>query len=241
MVALYPGAHVPAAMIDAHPVGRGGDGEVLAVHLTRYPLYDADTPEELPESLRLHLAVMLPERWEAIEARIPADAGEEYRKRLHLQWVRQDTLATNASAVVTRAGDRPALLVLDETMRRHPGASAVGVLVDHASCLVGLRTDHRAADTRGYAVMMTAAAQSGPLALYASALLGWSQWWLDRADEVSDRPVSPWRLPPPPLEIDVVEAWTAYRVHVHEHERVRWPPTPHRPAPEWLVSDTDTP
>lgn len=240
MLALYPGARVPAAMIDAHAVGDDAGGRVLAVHLTRYPLDPPDQRYQRPDSLLwLHLAAVVPEPWQTISERIPANYNREHRARLRDQWIQQDRLVSFADVVVTHAREQPPLLVLDAAMSK--GApSAVGVVIDERTCLVGLRTreEARVQETRGYAVVMTAdGPQPGPVALYASALLGWKQWWLDRADELSDRPVSLDRLPPPPLELDVVEAWTPHRVHLEAPEHARWPARPLRPRRiglDWL-------
>ncbi|WP_370424088.1 hypothetical protein AB8O64_35425 (plasmid) [Streptomyces sp. QH1-20] len=221
MVAVYPGARVPAAEVDSHPLP-GPDG-TLQVHVTRYPVE--------PPSLNLHLLAVEPRPWAEVEARIPASWPEEQRRRLSLENSRQGQLAASATVVVAHAGDTPALLALDSLRRRRAAAQAVGVISGERTVLVWLGTSDLATAS-GYTVTMTADAEPGPLSLYPSALLGWALWWREQADRLTDEHVSFEELPPPPLELDVVEAWIPYRVSLIAHERTTFTPLP-RPPRDW--------
>jgi hypothetical protein len=131
------------------------------------------------------------------------------------------------------------MLMLDTNMRRFPGAAAVGVIIDRRTCLVGLRTTRwqtvgaNNVDT-GYAVTMTSSSEKpGPVTLFASALYGWAIWWVQNARELSSRPRVVGDVPPPPLELELVEARVSHRVTLSQPERTSWPTGPSRPR-NWL-------
>ncbi|WP_370424358.1 hypothetical protein AB8O64_37010 (plasmid) [Streptomyces sp. QH1-20] len=226
MVAVYPGARVPTAEVDTHALA-GPDG-TLQVHVTRYPVEPPGLMWQAPPSLHLHRMAIEPRPWDEIQARIPASWTEEQRRKLSLENLHQGQLAASAAVVVAHAGDTPALLALDSLRRRRAAALAVGVITGERTVLVWLSTSDLAAAS-GYTVTMTADAEPGPLSLYPSALLGWALWWREQADRLTDEHVSFEELPPPPLELDVVEAWTPYRVSLTAHERTTFTPLPSPP------------
>lgn len=241
MVALFPGVMVPAARVDTHPV-MGADG-VLQIYLTRYI---ADMPDDMapePDTLNLHLMAIDPPVW------------AEHREKMHPRYKVEQAACHRpspeserddvgrADVIVTAAKDQPPLLVLDETMHRFPHTSVIGVITKRregmASCLVGLRTcfSHymepgatKPSDAKGYVVTMTATtAKANPLLLYPSALLGWARWWTQNATALSDRDRGMEKLPPPPLSLDITEAWRTFRITLSEPELTRWPAPPPPP------------
>ncbi|MFI7337090.1 hypothetical protein ACIBUY_04020 [Streptomyces sp. NPDC050085] len=237
MHALYPRAQVAAARVDAHST-LAADG-VLNVHLTRYI---ADPPDDLdpePDSLDLHLWAVDPPVWDKHRHSVfPRYQAE--KDACHRYTHEQYEIARRADVIMTAALDRPPMLVLDEKMRQFPSTYAIGVQTDRRegqlSCLVGLRTqfayyrnatDARPADSLGYAVTMTATPNgTHPPRLYPSALLGWARWWIAQAKVLSDRTRDMEQLPPPPLQLDITEAWRTFRVDLTEPERTRWPTVP---------------
>ncbi|MFI9311519.1 hypothetical protein [Streptomyces triculaminicus] len=231
MVAIYPGTRVPAANVDAHSLP-GSDG-VLQVHVTRYPLEPPEVMWQEPETLQLHMMAMVPRPWAEIEPVLPRSWSAEARRRLSEDHFAQEQRAESASVVVAESSDSPPLLALDRLRGRYPYARCVGVIVDGHTMLAWLTTA-RAASQAGYLVTMTASnpQEPGPLSLYPSALYGWARWWHSQAAALIDeRAVTIAELPPPPLTLDVVEAWRPYRVDLTGHDRMTFPdpPTPARP------------
>ncbi|MET9648551.1 hypothetical protein [Streptomyces syringium] len=226
LVAVYPGARVPAAEVDTHPLS-GPDG-ILQIHVTRYPVEPPGLMWQSPPSLTVHLMAVEPRPWAETQARIPASWTEDQRRKLSVENAGQDRLAASATVVIAHAGDTPPLLALDSLRRRRAAAQAVGVITDERTVLVWLSTSDLAAAS-GYTVTMTADDAPGPLSLYPSALLGWALWWREQADRLTDEHVSFEELPPPPLELDVVEAWNPYRVSLTAHERTTFTPLPRPP------------
>ncbi|MGX1909344.1 hypothetical protein ACWIID_10810 [Streptomyces phaeochromogenes] len=220
----------------------GADG-VLQIYLTRYI---ADMPDDIapePEALDLHLMAIDPPVWaehrEKMHPRYGVERDAVYRRSPESE----ENDVGRANVIVTAAKDQPPLLVLDETMHRFPHVSAIGVITrrveGRASCLVGLRTrfSHymvpgatKPCDSKGYVVTMTAAStKAGPLLLYPSALLGWARWWTQNATVLSDRERYMEELPPPPLSLDVTEAWRTFRIDLSDPELTRWPAPPPPP------------
>ncbi|MEU3353078.1 hypothetical protein [Streptomyces sp. NPDC037389] len=141
---------------------------------------------------------------------------------------------------MAEAGDSPPLLALDRLRGRYPYARCVGTIVDGRTVLVWLTTARGASQT-GYLVTMTAAdpQNPGPLSLYPSALYGWVRWWHNHAAALIDeRTVTVAELPPPPLALDVVEAWCPYRIELTGHDRMTFPDVPLSPR---LPVDPDGP
>ncbi|MFI2204692.1 hypothetical protein ACH47Z_28670 [Streptomyces sp. NPDC020192] len=218
----------------------GADG-VLQVHLTRYIPDPPDDIDPEPDTLDLHLWAIDPPVWEAHQSSMfPRYQIEETERRRTSP--AQYEIARRADAIVTLAHDRPPLLVLDEKMRQYPFASVISVQTERreglASCLVGLRTRFsryvepgakKPCDAAGFAVTMTATTKdSQPVPLYASALLGWSRWWTANAAALSDREHSLEELPPPPMHLDITEAWRTFRIDLSEPEHTKWPTVPPR-------------
>ncbi|MFI9311520.1 hypothetical protein [Streptomyces triculaminicus] len=156
------------------------------------------------------------------ESLIPTSWTEGERSRLVTEQLCQESLASTACVVVARADGDPPFLVLDR-LRRRRSAMVIGVIVDDHTVLAWVHTHEgyweRTPDghdgASGFLVTMTADDPDapGPVSLYPSALWGWAQWWCDQAQQlVDDRDVGLADLPPPPLALDVVEAWRAYRV-----------------------------
>ncbi|MCX4666458.1 hypothetical protein OG453_07220 [Streptomyces sp. NBC_01381] len=214
----------------------GPDG-TLQVHLTRYLVEGPRCSE--PDTLGcVHLMSVDPRVWKDFAPDIPQYSVEEPYLRAKTS-AELERLAQSASVLVTHAvdQDQPPMLVLDSTIRRYPGAAAVGVIVDHNTCLVGLRTQFWAPPGTpeserdvGYTVTMsTVGEQPGPLTLYASALYGWAQWWVSNAQDLSSRERLLKDLPPPPLELELVEARVPYRVTLSDTERSSWPAPPPQP------------
>ncbi|MFI0915462.1 hypothetical protein [Streptomyces abikoensis] len=230
MVAIYPGVRVPVATVDTHALP-GSD--VLQVHVTRYPLEPPGVMWQEPETLQLHMMAIVPRPWSEIEPLIPPHWSAEDRRKLSQDRYEQEQRAESASVVVSEAGDSPPLLALDRLRGRYPGARCIGIAADRHTMLVWLTTA-RAAGQTGYLVTMTAAdpQEPGPVSLYASALYGWARWWHGQAAAlIGERTVTIAELPPPPLALDVVEAWRPYRVNITGHDRMTFSdaPTPPRP------------
>lgn len=243
MRALYPGVRVPAVHVDPHCV-TGPDG-TLQVHLTRY-IAEGPLSSE-PDTLSyVHLMSVDPRVWKDFAPDIPRYSVEEPYLRAKTS-AELERLAESSSVLVTHAmgQDQPPMLVLDSTIRRYPGAAAVGVIVDHDTCLVGLRTQFWTPPGTpeidrdvGYTVTMTTVGEErGPLTLYASALYGWAMWWVINAQDLSSRERFLKDLPPPPLELELFEARVPHRVTLSNPERSSWP-TP-RPQPYVPRDDLD--
>ncbi|GLW74678.1 hypothetical protein Kpho02_69760 [Kitasatospora phosalacinea] len=235
MVALYPGAFAPRACVHAHVVGANALGEVLAVHVTRYPLVEPEELQsvELPRTLWRHTFAVVPPRWSEIEPTLRTRTSPEHRSKLEQALYRQQRVVESASVIVARATpeSEPPMILLDTLMRRHLTAEVVGVLIDDRTCLVGVRARrwNNILGTRGYAVTVRAdGPKPGPLSLYPSAIYGWSRWWYSNALEFADRRVERDELPPPPPALDIVEAWQPYRLALEEPERTDWPQLPER-------------
>ncbi|MEU1307764.1 hypothetical protein ABZ419_02545 [Streptomyces cinnamoneus] len=231
MVAIYPGARVPAANVDTHTLP--GPDDVLQVHVTRYPLEPPEVMWQEPETLQLHMMAIVPRPWAEIEPLIPESWSTEARRKLSQDHYDQAKHAESASIVVAEAGDSPPLLALDRLRSRYPYARCIGIIVNRHTVLVWLTTA-RAASQTGYLVTMTAAdpQNPGPLSLYPSALYGWARWWHGQAASLIDeRTVTIAELPPPPVSLDIVEAWRPYRVDLTGHDSMTFPapPTPQRP------------
>ncbi|MEV5242606.1 hypothetical protein AB0K89_26390 [Streptomyces cinnamoneus] len=229
MTVMYPGARVPAADVDTHCVP--GPTGVLQVHLTRYPLEPPSEYWSRPESLVMHRMAVDPRPIDETESFIPTSSTEEERSLVLLEQYRQEDQASVACVVVARADGAPPLLVLDG-LRQRRSATVVGVIVDDHTVLAWVHTHDGYGGTSGYLVTMTAddPGAPGPVSLYPSALWGWAQWWCDQAQQLVDnRDVGLADLPPPPLALDVVEAWRAYRVLLTGPDRVGFPaPNPLR-------------
>ncbi|MGP3992057.1 hypothetical protein [Streptomyces sp. 3N207] len=238
LFAAYPHIPPPAARVDAHVLD---GGEVPAVHLTRYPVLDQVPPQwEEPTGLRLHLAVMDERLWRHYTPRPlrgEPELGSGSELRADWEDAGRDRLRflQSAGVLASRAEPpEPPELRVDALLATHPAARAVGVAVDRGTAVVGLRA--RLPGLRdegaGYTVTMRAAdpRDAGPVELYASALWAWALWWTQRARELSDRDRLLDDVPPPPLELDVVEAWTPHRVRL---ERPAWT--------EWSSSSPSSP
>ncbi|MBO8189242.1 hypothetical protein [Streptomyces spirodelae] len=233
LFAAYPHIPPPQARVDAHVLD---GGEVPAVHLTRYPVLDRIPPEwEEPSGLRLHLAVMDERLWRHYAPRPPRGEPETGHGGLREEWedAGRDRLRfmQSASVLASRAEPpEPPELRVDTLLATHPAARAVGVVVDRGTAVVGLRTRSPGLgdEGAGYTVTMQAAEprDAGPVELYASALWAWALWWTDRAQELSDRDRVLGEVPPPPLELDVVEAWTPHRVRLERPARTEWSSSP---------------
>jgi hypothetical protein len=131
-------------------------------------------------------------------------------------------------------------------VRRYEHATAYDVIIDKRTCLAAIRLGPWDPDTApsGYTVTMAAAPEetvttlgfySPPVTLYAALLLGWARWWVLGARDLTERNVGLTDLPPPPLALDLVEAWQPHRVELRDPERVTWhrPDPPPAPDPLW--------
>ncbi|HTJ67958.1 MAG TPA: hypothetical protein VL551_10545 [Actinospica sp.] len=237
MHALLPGQGWPACNLHLHGISPG-DREVLAVHTTCYPYEIKDGYYCWDRTPPLYSSVVLPPPWEIIKARnesLPREnsikAQREYEHDLRR--------AENADILTAHiVDDAPPVLALDALARRYPHAMAYAVIIDKRTCLAAIRLDSWRPDTspHGYTVTMAAAEQetvttagfySPPVILYAALLLGWARWWVLGARDLTDHAVGLENLPPPPLALDLVEAWQPHRVELRDPERVTW----HRPDP----------
>ncbi|MFF4227409.1 hypothetical protein ACFYZH_31805 [Streptomyces abikoensis] len=210
----------------------GPDG-VLRIHLTRYPLEHPGEGWMQPESLLTHRMALEPRPRSETASFVPASWTDAERLRLDTDHLRQSNLASSSSVVVARADDDPPLLVLDRLLQQR-FAGVIGVLVDDHTVLVWVHTHEGFWEltpdgydgASGYIVTMTAEDPEapGPVSLYPSALYGWALWWCLQAQQlIDDRDVGLADLPPPPLALDIVEAWRVYRVRLTAPDRVGFP------------------
>ncbi|MFI5672231.1 hypothetical protein [Streptomyces sp. NPDC051704] len=218
--ALLPGVVVRECQVHAHVVHQ--PGEPIQVHVTRYGFENHAAMWDGRGRLQqlfddLHLQTL------AIE---PLDRLQE-TPRLGI-----------AETIVSPAGDLPPLLMLDRLCRRRPAARVIAVVTDSRTAVAWIRAraDILKPDS-GYTVTMTCE-EPGPVELYASALYGWVTWWYSTVLELRGggteggaSPVSMRELPPPPAELDIVEAWRSYRIQIADiHWETRHPiPDPPKP------------
>jgi hypothetical protein len=180
--------------------------------------------------------VLLPGPAETLERRIAShteEAKSAARREHRLGFER-----ANGASIVAAANDAdaPPAVALDHLVRRYPHADAYAVVTSKRSALAAIRLNgwSPGAAPCGYTVTMTAATEkitaagfgSPPVTLYAALLFGWARWWVLGARDLTERSVGLADLPPPPLALDLVEAWQAHRVVLEAPERVTW----HRPA-----------
>lgn len=240
LVAVTPGAWAPWVRVDAHPVS-GKDEDVLAIHVTRYPVPDDHLHDHLlPDTLDLHTLVTAPLPFRVLQRRLANVSNLKYRHELERGNSIQDHRAMNAATVVvgrTYDGDPPSL-VLDAMMRRYHLADTIGIRIDGQTYLVAMRTRPLLGsvepdeDDAGFTVLMRGG-KGAPAALFPSALYGWSHWWRSEAQRERERPVASLELPEPPAKLDVVEAWQSHRIHIETYERTAWPPLPPIPLIDW--------
>ncbi|MFB7630441.1 hypothetical protein ACFC0M_05755 [Streptomyces sp. NPDC056149] len=236
LVAVFPGVWDPWVRVDTHPV-TGVGNLPLGIHVTRYPAPNEDVNDHvLPDTLNLHTLATAPLPFRVLERRLEGVRNLDYRRKLEQGNERQDRRAMNgATVVIGRAFDGdPAPLVLDAMMRRYFPATTVGIQIDDETVLVGMRTPHlpgsvgAGEDNAGFTVVMSGD-PGAPVALFPSALQGWSRWWRREVGRVRERPVAAVELPEPPTELDLIEAWKEYRIRIGGYERASWPPLPNIP------------
>ncbi|WP_414169126.1 hypothetical protein ACMATS_24985 [Streptoverticillium reticulum] len=218
-----------------------GDDGVLAVHVTRYPVPAEDLHDHLlPDTLNLHTLVTAPVPFRVLQRQLANVSNLKYRHELERGNSAQDHRAMNGATVVvgrTYDGDPPPL-VLDAMMRRYCLADTIGVRIDEQTFLVAMRTRHLLGsahpdeDVAGFTVVMRGD-KGAPVALFPSALYGWSRWWLSEVRKVRECLVASLELPQPPAQLDFVEAWQSHRIHIETYERTAWPALPPIPRIDW--------
>ncbi|MFE4869538.1 hypothetical protein [Streptomyces sp. NPDC056682] len=233
LVAVPPGVWNPWVRVDTQAVGSARNGEVLAIHVARYPVPDdASNDHLLPGTLNLHTLATAPMPFRVLQQRLKAADGSAQRFELERQNTRQERMAQNAATVVIGQpfGDPPEF-VLGTMMRRYIFANAIGVQIDDETCLVGMRT-RQPPGTRqdvdedpGFTVTMTGG-KGAPAPLFPSALEGWARWWRHNAREIRERAVSSVELPPPPSDLTIVEAFESHHIQVDYYKRTAWPQLP---------------
>ncbi|MET9862699.1 hypothetical protein ABZY93_26035 [Streptomyces smyrnaeus] len=143
LFAAYPHIPPPAVGVDAHIF----DGEVPAVHLTRYPVLGR-VPSEWnePTGLRLHLAALDERLWRHHTPRLPRGGSEPVRgSALYADWedAGRDRLRLMQSAGVlacrAESSELPEIRI-DSLLASHPAARVVTVVVDRGTAVVGLCT-----------------------------------------------------------------------------------------------------
>ncbi|MEU3774306.1 hypothetical protein AB0F11_14090 [Streptomyces sp. NPDC032472] len=222
--AVLPGMDVHACQVHSHVVVV--HGEPLQIHVTRYPF--ASRPSMWPggptgrlqrlfDDLELHALAVEP-----------------------LDRMQETPALGSADVILSGPGDLPALLMLDRLCRRRRAARVIAVVTDQRSAVVWVRTsgDILGPDT-GYTMTVTCD-EPGPVELYGSALYGWVQWWVKTVMELrgggadgQQSPVQLRELPPPPDELDIVEAWRPYRAHITDIHRETRHRIPERPRQYW--------
>jgi len=237
MHALFPGQNIPACRVHLHGVSPG-DGEVLAVHTTCYPYEMTDGYYCWDRTPPMHTAVLVPPPRAVFDRWVSSGTAHVTQKEQENYW--RDCSRAEVAEIVTVViyDDAPPALALDSLVRAFPHARAYAVVTDARTCLAAIRVrpwDPDAAPC-GYTVTMAAAPDtqvtnagfySPPVTLYAALLLGWARWWVLGARDLTDRNVSFEDLPPPPLALDLVEAFQPHRVELKNPELVTW----HRPDP----------